>query len=104
MSAVMTPEKSRQWYEEWQRENTRRYEKRGFSRNDHDGEIVKGCRLSWKQHKAKAYCLDRYRQDTGIQQDPKIKIEHEVKPVRIFYVSPEEKKKSRIKIKRDSDS
>ena len=78
----MTPDLSREATEAVRQERIDRYKKAGFTRNDYEKEIVKGCNLPWEQVKAKAFALTCYREETGIK--PTEKIDLGDKPILII--------------------
>jgi regulatory protein YycI of two-component signal transduction system YycFG len=101
MSTIMTREISVEFRQELRRKRERQYQAEGITHREVTKEIAKGIRLPWKQVKAKSYSIDVFREETGRKEDPKIKVEHEVKPIRLIYVTPAEKRKSKVQIKRD---
>jgi hypothetical protein len=76
MSYIMTPELAREANESIRKDRVDRYKKHGFSREDYEKEIVKGCNLAWEYSKAKSFALTCYREETGIKPAEKQQIEH----------------------------
>ncbi len=78
MSYEMTPELSREANAEIRKDRISRYKKLGFQRESYEKEIVKGCKLSWNQVKAKSFALSCYREETGIKPVERKQVDHDI--------------------------